>query len=120
MRESRLSGSVEGVVSDHDSYSDFPQENGCSRLRLRLPRLEQVVRIDKVVGETKQYFVPRNRWRIGFKPAGKNYNSPRSHTCAEGLGCDYPRRHGNAIGADRRQEMPIFYLGGKGSGSLIH
>jgi hypothetical protein len=23
MRESRLSGSVEGVMSDHDSYSDF-------------------------------------------------------------------------------------------------
>jgi hypothetical protein len=25
MRESRLSGSVEGVMSDHDSYSDFSQ-----------------------------------------------------------------------------------------------
>jgi hypothetical protein len=29
MRESRLSGSVEGVVSDHDSYSDFPQMYFC-------------------------------------------------------------------------------------------
>jgi len=26
MRESRLSGSVEGVMSDHDSYSDCPEE----------------------------------------------------------------------------------------------
>jgi hypothetical protein len=36
----------------------------------------EVVRIDKVVGETKQYFVPRNRWRIGFKPAGKTTIPP--------------------------------------------
>jgi hypothetical protein len=26
MRESRLSGSVEGVMSDHDSYSDYVDE----------------------------------------------------------------------------------------------
>ena len=30
MRESRLSGSVEGVMSDHDSYSDcWPRKRAC-------------------------------------------------------------------------------------------
>jgi len=31
MRESRLSGSVEGVMSDHDSYSDFTAVLPCAR-----------------------------------------------------------------------------------------
>src|SRR5260221_11656398 len=31
MRESRLSGSVEGVMSDHDSYSDYFRAGSASR-----------------------------------------------------------------------------------------
>ena len=34
MREIRLSGSVEGVVSDHDSYSDSPFNRGAEGAKL--------------------------------------------------------------------------------------
>jgi len=41
MRETRLSGSVEGVMGNHDSYSDFPTRAYApliKKLRLKEPR----------------------------------------------------------------------------------
>jgi hypothetical protein len=38
MREIRLSGSVEGVVSNHDPYSDFASGVACENVRSHVPK----------------------------------------------------------------------------------
>src|SRR5215468_3755424 len=50
MRESRLSGSVEGVVSDHDPYSDSGQvrAHGAFKLHTRRVDIEQNIGVSRL------------------------------------------------------------------------
>ena len=64
MRENRSSGSVEGVVGDHDSYSDFP---------VRLPhRAGTVTRAVPPVRALSP--APRARRRRGWRDCGDDCN----------------------------------------------
>src|ERR1700676_5760408 len=62
MRESRLSGSVEGVMSDHDSYSDF-HVRGLRRVVFSLSYFSLVLIVPCGRGVFREH--PRDRTRTG-------------------------------------------------------
>jgi hypothetical protein len=56
MRESRLSGSVEGVVCKHDSYSDFAIRFETTQALVKLERLEHQLSDDLHFATIQPYF----------------------------------------------------------------
>src|SRR6266481_8367595 len=84
MRESRLSGSVEGVMSDHDSYSDSELHNRISCKVEKLFMLNSLRRSFEVKGQNLQLpFYRHGRGRIANRLVARlilqitgNGNSP--------------------------------------------